>query len=242
LADEPKKRTREVERAAVRLVVPTLLLASTVGAFAVSLHTAKSEIPSVAFGSHVVLAIQVALLFFYGALLLLVPVTRALFDGDLPVELSLRGARWKEDIVDLGDEIADRQAKAEQRALAADLEIKQEVEELRVLLNEIKGTQDADTDEALWRITAFEKRLDTEESGVRISAMAKPDDAPVAESGYIPETVKRRREERDRRMAEISARRSEIKVEPSPGLKELVDSQDEFRERIKELVRRIVSG
>jgi hypothetical protein len=46
------------------------------------------------------------------------------------------------------------------------------------------------------------------------------------------QAVKVRRAERDRRIAEIRARKSEIKVEPSPGLKELVDSQDEFRDRL----------
>lgn len=46
------------------------------------------------------------------------------------------------------------------------------------------------------------------------------------------QAVKARRAERDRRIAEIRARKSEIKVEPSPGLKELVDSQDEFRDRL----------
>jgi hypothetical protein len=53
----------------------------------------------------------------------------------------------------------------------------------------------------------------------------------------LPETVKARRARRDRRIAEIRARHSEIKVEPSPGLKELVDSQDEFRDRVRSSVR-----
>jgi hypothetical protein len=70
--------------------------------------------------------------------------------------------------------------------------------------------------------------------------MATPDDTPLDKWAGIPDTVKRRWERRDRRMAEITARRSEIKVEPHPGLKELVDTQDEYRERIRAHIRNIV--
>lgn len=72
--------------------------------------------------------------------------------------------------------------------------------------------------------------------------MAGQDDTSVAKSDYIPETVRKRREERDRRIAEIRARRSEIEVEPHPGLKELVDSQDEFRERVRSHIRKIIGA
>jgi uncharacterized membrane protein len=163
--DEKPKGTCKVERAAVRVGIPVLLSASAVGALAVSLHTTRSAIPSFAFGSHAVLAVQVAVLFFYGALLLLVPLARALFDGDLPVELSLRGARWSESIESLGDDIADRQEKAEAEALSADLEIQQEIEELRGWLNEIHSTQGADSAEAFSRITVLEERMESEKAG-----------------------------------------------------------------------------
>jgi uncharacterized membrane protein len=161
LVDEPKDRTAGVERVAVRLVVPVLLLASTAGALMVSVHTEKSAIPSLAFGSHVVLAIQVALLFFYGSLLLLVPLARAVFDGDLPVELSLRGARWREEVRDLGDEIADRQREAEEEALNDDLEIQQDIEVLKERQEAMMRIQDEYTDEVLRRIAVLERSLDT---------------------------------------------------------------------------------
>lgn len=128
------------ERTVIRLGIPTLLLASTSGALAVSLHATESAIPSFAFGSHAVLAIQLALLFFYAALLLLVPVVRALTDGELPIELSLKGARWSESIDDLGDQVAERLAEAEGNALAARDEVKGEIEELHRLLGEITET------------------------------------------------------------------------------------------------------
>ncbi len=162
MVDEPKDRTAGVERLAVRLVVPVLLLASTAGALMVSVHTKKSAIPSLAFGSHVVLAIQVALLFFYGSLLLLVPLARAVFDGDLPVELSLRGARWKEEVDDLGDEIADRLTEVEQKALAADQELKQDIEEHTEMLWEVSKAHDRAINEAVGRIAALERRFENE--------------------------------------------------------------------------------
>jgi hypothetical protein len=118
------------ERAAVRWGVPALLAVSCVGAAAVSLHARGSDIPGFAFGSHVVLAVQIALIFFYGGLLLLVPLVRALSDGHLPIELSLRGARWTEEALGFGEVLLARQADAEARAdqNGADL-----IEEVRLL-------------------------------------------------------------------------------------------------------------
>lgn len=92
------------ERAIVRFGIPTLLLASAAGAILVSLHTTKSEIPGFAFGSHVVLMVQLTLLFFYGALLLVLPLVRAVSGGELPIELSMRGARFAEAKLTLANE------------------------------------------------------------------------------------------------------------------------------------------
>jgi hypothetical protein len=125
------------ERATIRLGIPTLLLASTAGAVTVALHTATTEVPSFAFNSRVVLAVHLALLFFYAALLLLVPLVRAVASGELPVELSLKGARWTEGIDDIGDVVFERLARAEGDALLLGDEVKREIEELRLLLNEI---------------------------------------------------------------------------------------------------------
>lgn len=155
---ELRTATRGAERTVVRVGTPVLLLASAIGALAVSLHIDDAAIPSFAFGSRVVLAVQVALILFYGALLLMVPLTRALFHGDLPIELSLKGARWTEGIGGLGDQISDRQTKAEDKALKAELEIKQDLEVLREELEGIIRTQDEYTDEALSRIAKLEKR------------------------------------------------------------------------------------
>lgn len=146
------------ERLLVRLGTPVLLLVSCAGAVAVSLHTAKSEIPSFAFGSPVVLAVQVTLVLFYGALLLLVPVLRALFNGELPVELSVRGARWTEEVRDVGGDLLARQANAEARALQADADRK---EEIRVLRQELKEA-DLTLEEV---VTGVLDRIDSEDEG-----------------------------------------------------------------------------
>jgi hypothetical protein len=53
-----------------------------------------------------------------------------------------------------------------------------------------------------------------------------------------PEPAKSRAELR-RRIDEMWERRHEIEPERTPAMKELVDSQDEYRERIRESVRMI---
>jgi hypothetical protein len=150
---------RRAEHLAVRLGIPALLVASCAGAAAVSWHATKSQIPPVALGSHVVLAVQIALLFFYGALLLLVPLVRALVDGDLPVELSLRGARWKESLFGFGDKFLVRQGEAEEEALRANAERK---EEIRLLRQELKAGDLASeelADQAIKRVAAIEEKV-----------------------------------------------------------------------------------
>jgi hypothetical protein len=72
--------------------------------------------------------------------------------------------------------------------------------------------------------------------------MATDQENTRGEPSYVPIEIVKIRERRDRRIAEIHARKREIKVEPNPGLKELVDTQDEFRKRIKEITRRIARG
>ena len=86
----------------VRWTVPLLLLGSLVAG--IGLPTPE-PLPAVALGTRWVLYAERATLLFYGALLLLVPLVRAM-RGQLPIELSLRGARYEE-------------AKASEQALVA---------------------------------------------------------------------------------------------------------------------------
>jgi hypothetical protein len=150
-------RRKGRERVAVRVGIPLLLVASCVGATAVSWHASKSEIPSFAFGNHVVLAVQIALLFFYSGLLLLVPLVRALFEGDLPIELTLRGARWREELYGFGAESTARQIEAEERASRADAGIKTEIRRLKEVLKEAEMTHEKMSERLLRRIVALEK-------------------------------------------------------------------------------------
>ncbi|HVX32709.1 MAG TPA: hypothetical protein VHA80_06150 [Solirubrobacterales bacterium] len=149
------------KRLIVRLGIPPLLVAACAGAAAVSWHAARSEIPGFAFHSHVVLAVQIALLLFYGSLLLLVPLVRALFDGDLPIELSLRGARWTEELPGFGRDFVTRQEIAEADALRADADRKEEIRLLRKELREVDQIQKDVVDSALRRIKALEEKTET---------------------------------------------------------------------------------
>lgn len=76
----------------IRIVVPVGLVAAVLGA--VLLPHAK-PLPTVALGSRWILYAFRALALFYGFLLIFVPLVRAI-RGVLPIELSLRGARWQE--------------------------------------------------------------------------------------------------------------------------------------------------
>jgi hypothetical protein len=94
---------------------------------------ASGDLPAVALGSREVLWAERSLVFFYGFLLLFVPLVRALA-GELPIELSARGARYAEasnaaveglnerldateqvldEAVELLDELADRVSELE---------------------------------------------------------------------------------------------------------------------------------
>ncbi len=57
-----------------------------------------ASLPSVALGSSELLRIERSLAFLYAFLLVLVPLIRGL-QGQLPIELSTRGARWQETTV-----------------------------------------------------------------------------------------------------------------------------------------------
>jgi hypothetical protein len=82
-----------VERWAIRIAVLTAFVAAVLNATLLP-HT--KPLPAVAFGSRWILYALRALALFYGFLLVFVPLVRAI-RGALPIELSLRGARWQEE-------------------------------------------------------------------------------------------------------------------------------------------------
>jgi hypothetical protein len=75
---------------AIRLIIPAAALAAVVLGIALPV---PHSLPGPALGSQELLWVERAILFFYGFLLLFVPVLRAL-EGVLPIELSTRGARY----------------------------------------------------------------------------------------------------------------------------------------------------
>jgi hypothetical protein len=81
-----------VERWAIRIIVPLALVIATLAAV---LLPHSKPLPAIALGSRWILYAVRALALFYGFLLVFVPLVRAL-RGVLPIELSLRGARWQE--------------------------------------------------------------------------------------------------------------------------------------------------
>jgi hypothetical protein len=147
---------RRPTRPAIRSAVPLLLLASCAGGAIVSLRTAN--VPTLALGSQVVLALQIALAFFYGSLLLLVPLLRAL-DGDLPIELSLRGARWSEEFRGVGDELAARQKNEEMRSDRIESNLREQVQALGEQVELLDRSQKKFFRETAAKVAAFEEKV-----------------------------------------------------------------------------------
>lgn len=85
---------RPWERAAVRIVVPFAFLSAVLLATFVASRTGRP--PAVAFENRRVIAGELLVLTFYGVLLVLVPLARAIGGGELPIELNARGARFAE--------------------------------------------------------------------------------------------------------------------------------------------------
>lgn len=92
LASDPKDLPGQ--RGFVRLFVPFLFIAAWVLAYEIAHNTETA--PGIAFENHLVYAGLLALLIFYGSLLLVLPLARAVFAGELPVELTTKGPRYAE--------------------------------------------------------------------------------------------------------------------------------------------------
>lgn len=77
-----------------------------------------AALPAVALGQATLYRLEITLLVFYGALLLATPAVSGLIRGRLPIEISVRGARFAED----ADQSADKtKAAIERLEHAADL-------------------------------------------------------------------------------------------------------------------------
>jgi len=82
------------ERLFVRILVSVCLCIALVGFVLVPI---PSDLPSPAFGQVSLYRLETALMFFYGALLLVTPAFSGLARGRLPIEISTRGAKFAEE-------------------------------------------------------------------------------------------------------------------------------------------------
>jgi hypothetical protein len=94
----------------IRIGIPAAGAAAIV--IGIALPTAH-DLPALALGNRELLWLERTLVLFYGFLLLFVPVLRAL-QGELPIELSTRGARYAEASDDAVKALRDRLDQTEQ--------------------------------------------------------------------------------------------------------------------------------
>jgi hypothetical protein len=71
--------------------------------------------------------------------------------------------------------------------------------------------------------------------------MSEDENKTLDELENLGLVLARLRRERDERLAALRIRLAEEPIEPDPGWKELIDTQDEFRERIMKRIERIVA-
>ncbi|MDQ2631527.1 MAG: hypothetical protein M3Y75_11250 [Actinomycetota bacterium] len=85
----PERRTRNL----IRALVGTALCAAVIASPSAP---APEDLPAVAFQQAGLYRLEVALLVFYCGLLLITPAFSGLLHGRLPVEISVRGAKFEE--------------------------------------------------------------------------------------------------------------------------------------------------
>jgi len=89
-----------VERSCIRVVVATALLFAIAAFFFVPIPVdveGEVRLPAPAFEQPELYRLEIALLVFYGGLLLVTPAFSGLFRGRLPIEISARGARFADE-------------------------------------------------------------------------------------------------------------------------------------------------
>ena len=124
-------RGRRLLRHFTRILVGAALCAALV---ACAIAPVPEDLPSLAFRQAGLYRLEIALLTFYGALLLITPAFSGLIRGRLPIEISTRGARFAEeaDQSTESNEAAIRKLEQTASSLTDDLaEAKAEIEELK---------------------------------------------------------------------------------------------------------------
>ena len=136
-----------------RVVIRTLVIALTMVAAIVAVRVAvptktvdgeeRPNLPAVALGQEVIYRIEIAVLVFYGGLIILTPVFRGAVLGRLPIEVSARGAKFSEEVdesLETTQELVSSQQEQlddlEKRTLRARLNIDQLAEASGVTLDD----------------------------------------------------------------------------------------------------------
>jgi hypothetical protein len=98
------KRAEEANfsKEAVRFIVGFIFVAAVVVAAGVGIPSKEGvrELPAVALGQAAIYRLEIFLLVFYGGLLIATPLFRGLIGGNLPIEISARGAKFAEETAD----------------------------------------------------------------------------------------------------------------------------------------------
>lgn len=127
-----------VERLFVRISVATALCAALL---ACALVPVPAELPSPAFEQAGLYRLEIALMFFYGGLLLVTPIFAGLVRGRLPIEISTRGAKFA---VQADEDAAENEAAI--RALeGTDRQLAQWLEEVQIEIASLKDGLESDS-------------------------------------------------------------------------------------------------
>jgi hypothetical protein len=76
----------------IRIAIAALFIAAVSLALSIPIPT---QLPAVALGQVPVYRVEILLVLVYGGLLLLTPFFRGVLHGQLPIEISHRGAKWE---------------------------------------------------------------------------------------------------------------------------------------------------
>jgi hypothetical protein len=122
-------RTRNL----IRVFIGVALCAALAGG---ALVTVPEDLPAVALRQTGIYRLQVALLAFYGALLLITPAFFGVIRGRLPIEISTRGAKFAEEVNQSG-EATEAAVKELELSVGVAEELKEAVTELDRMRSEV---------------------------------------------------------------------------------------------------------
>lgn len=115
----------------IRALVGIALCVALAAAAAVPI---PEVLPAIAIGQAVVYKLEVALVVFYGVLLLITPALSGLGHGRLPIEISTRGAKFADEM----DESADTMRASIERLEQVTYELKDELTTMNLQITEMK--------------------------------------------------------------------------------------------------------